>query len=360
MSRRLLHRRAAFRHPREGGDPAAFDETPPGFRFRGNDRFKYATRVLQIVALALLAASTAVAQSWPTQPIKLIVGFTPGTGIDIIARTVGQKLQERLGQPVIVENKPGASGNIGSESVARAKPDGYTLLVTVSTFVMNPSLYKSLPFDPSKDFAPISLAAWGSLALCVPLSAKIETVAQLVAAAKAAPGKLNYASPGVGTPHHLSMELFKNITGTDIAHVPYKGTAGAITDLLGGQVNAMFVPIHVALPHVRSGKLKALALGSPKRHPTAPDLPTLAELGVPGVEVDMWYGFMAPQGTPRDVVARLNAELRSIVALPDIQSSFATQGLDPATSSPEEFQAIMERDTVRWAKVVQQARITGE
>ncbi len=313
-----------------------------------------------IVCLLLLGVAGALAQSWPAQPIRLVVGFTPGTGIDIIARSVGQKLQERLGQPVVVENKPGASGNIGTEAVARAKPDGHTLLVTVSTIVMNPALYKSLPFDPLKDFAPISLTAWGSLALAVPGSAKTDSAARLVAAAKAAPGKLNYASPGVGTPHHLAMELFKNVTATDITHVPYKGTAGAITDLLGGQIDAMFVPIHVALPHVKSGKLKALALGSAQRHPTARDLPTLAELGIPGVEVDMWYGFLAPQGTPREVIAKLNAELKAIIALPDIQSSFAAQGLDPATSSPEEFQAVMERDTARWARVVNQAKITGE
>ena len=312
-----------------------------------------------LAALAL-AIPAAFAQSFPVQPIKLIVGFTPGTGIDIIARSVGQKLQERLGQPVVVENKAGASGNIGTEFVARAKPDGYTLLVTVSTFVMNPSLYKGLPFDPVKDFAPISISAWGSLLLAVNPGTKIDSVAQLVLAAKANPGKLNYGSPGIGTPHHLSMELFKNVTGTEIAHVPYKGTAGAITDLLGGQIDAMFLPIHVAMPHVKSGKLKALALGSAKRHPTAPELATLAELGVAGIEVDMWYGFLAPQGTPRDIIAKLNAELRSILALPDIQASFATQGLDPATSTPEEFQAMIERDMVKWARVVQQARISAE
>ena len=317
-------------------------------------------KYLTFTCAMLLGVTAAFAQAWPSQPIRLVVGFTPGTGIDIIARSVGQKLQERLGQPVIVENKPGASGNIGTEAVARAKPDGHTLLVTVSTIVMNPALYKSLPFDPLKDFAPISLTAWGSLVLAVPGSAKIDSAAQLVAATKAAPGKLNYASPGVGTPHHLAMELFKNVTATNITHVPYKGTAGAITDLLGGQIDAMFAPIHVALPHVKSGKLRALALGSTKRHPTAPDLPTLAELGIPGVEVDMWYGFLAPQGTPRDVVAKINAELKAIIALPDIQSSFAAQGLDPATSTPEDFQAVMERDTARWARVVSQAKITGE
>jgi tripartite-type tricarboxylate transporter receptor subunit TctC len=316
--------------------------------------------LLRVIAVFALTISVALAQTYPAQPIKLIVGFTPGTGIDIIARSVGQKLQERLGQPVVVENKAGASGNIGTEFVAHAKPDGYTLLVTVNTLVMNPALYKALPFDPVKDFAPISVAAWGSLLLAVAPGAKIDSAAQLVQAAKANPGKLNYGSPGIGTPHHLAMELFKNVTGADITHVPYKGTAGAITDLLGGQINVMFVPIHVALPHVKSGKLKALALGSAKRHPTAPELATLTELGIPGVEVDMWYGFLAPQGTPRDIIAKLNAELKTILALPDIQTSFATLGLDPATSTPEEFQTMIERDAVKWARVVQQARISAE
>jgi tripartite-type tricarboxylate transporter receptor subunit TctC len=316
--------------------------------------------LLRVIAVFALTIAVALAQTYPAQPIKLIVGFTPGTGIDIIARSVGQKLQERLGQPVVVENKAGASGNIGTEFVAHAKPDGYTLLVTVNTLVMNPALYKALPFDPVKDFAPISVAAWGSLLLAVAPGAKIDSVAQLVQAAKANPGKLNYGSPGIGTPHHLAMELFKNVTGADITHVPYKGTAGAITDLLGGQINVMFVPIHVALPHVKSGKLKALALGSAKRHPTAPELATLTELGIPGVEVDMWYGFLAPQGTPRDIIAKLNAELKTILALPDIQTSFATLGLDPATSTPEEFQTMIERDAVKWARVVQQAKISAE
>jgi tripartite-type tricarboxylate transporter receptor subunit TctC len=316
------------------------------------------------IALVALATHVHAQGAYPSQPIRLIVGFTPGTGIDIIARSVGQKLQERMGQPVVVENRPGASGNIGTDLVAKAKPDGYTLLVTVSTFVMVPGLFKSLPFDPVKDFEPISLSAWGTLLLAASPSANIHSVAELVQAAKANPGKINYGSPGVGTPHHLAMELFKNVTGTEITHVPYKGTAGALTDLLGGQIGVMFVPIHVALPHVKSGKLVALAVGSPKRHPAAPDLPTLAEAGVPGAEgvagVDMWYGFMAPKGTPREIVMKLNAELKSIMALPDIQQSFSAQGLDPATSTPEEFATLVERDIARWTKVIAEAKIQPE
>ena len=319
-----------------------------------------AVAIVAIAGACLLATAEATAQTWPSQPVKLIVGYTPGTGIDIIARSVGPKLQERLGQPFVVENKAGASGNIGSELVARSKPDGHTLLVAPGTMVMVPALFKSLPFDTVKDFTPVSLAAVGSLLLVAAPSAGIDSVAQLVSMSKANPGKLNYGSPGVGTPHHLAMELFKNVTGASITHVPYKGTAGAITDLLGGQISVMFVPIHVALPQVKAGKLKALALGSAKRHPTAPDIPTLAELGVPGVEVDIWYGFLAPASTPREVVARLNAELKAILALPDIQSSFAAQGLDTVTSTPEEFAALIERDIPRWARVVREAKIAAE
>ena len=322
--------------------------------------FNLARRFRAWPLFLFVICSTAFAQSYPSQPIKLIVGFTPGTGIDIIARTVGQKLSERVGQPVVVENKPGASGNIGTDLVAKAKPDGYTLLVTVSTFAMVPGLFKALPFDPLKDFQPISVAAWGSLLLAATPGAKITSVEQLIREARANPGKLNYGSPGVGTPHHLAMELFKNITGTRITHVPYKGTAGAITDLLGGQISVMFVPIHVALPHVKAGKLVALAVGGAKRHPTAPDVPTLVEQGVSTLEVDLWYGFMAPRETPRPIVDKLNGELKAILALPDIQSSFAAQGLDPATSTPEEFQSLVERDIARWGKVVADAKITAE
>ena len=319
-----------------------------------------AVAVAAFAALAALAPTNAVAQAWPSQPIRIVVGYTPGTGNDIIARAVGQKLSDRLGQPVVVENKPGASGNIGSELVARARPDGHTLMVAPATFVMVPSLYKSLPFDTVKDFAPISLAANGQLLLCATPSAGIDSVAQLIKAAKDNPGKLNYASPGIGTPHHLAMELFKNVTGASITHVPYKGTAGALTDLLGGQVGVMFVPIHVALPHVKTGKLKALAIGSPKRHPNAPDVPTLAEVGAPGVEVDIWYGFLAPASTPRDVITRLNTELKAILAMPDIQQSFATQGLDSVSSTPEEFASLIARDIPRWARVVRESKIPAE
>ena len=293
-------------------------------------------------------------------PLKLIVPFTPGTGIDIVARTVGPRLSQRLNRPVVVENRAGASGNIGTEAVVRAPADGNTLLVSVNTLVMNRGLYPQLPFDPVKDLVPVALTSWGQLILVATPSTGFKTAADLVAAAKARPGRLNYASPGVGTPHHMSMELFKQTAGVYLTHIPYRGTAQAVTDLLGGQVDAMFLPIHVALPHVRSGKLLALAIGSDKRHALMPDLPTLKEAKAGDVNVDMWYGIFAPPGTPADQVQKLNQELKDILGAPEVRTAFQTQGMDPATSSPEEFRRLVATDAERWARLVRAANIKAD
>lgn len=309
----------------------------------------------------LLAASLgAVAQPAAQAPLRLIVPFTPGTGIDLIARTVGPKLAERLGRPVVVDNRAGASGNIGTEAVVRAAPNGQTLLVSVNTLVMNRSLYPKLPFDPVKDLTPVTLTSWGQLLLVAHPGTGYRTAGELVAAAKARPGRINYASPGVGTPHHLSMELFKATAGVFITHIPYRGTGPALTDLLGGQVDAMFLPIHVALPHVRSGRLVALGLGSGKRHALLPQVPTLAEANAGNVNVDMWYGIFAPPGTPADFVARLNRELKDILALPDVRAAFETQGMDPASSTPDDFRRLVEQDAARWAQLIKTQNITAE
>lgn len=309
----------------------------------------------------LLAASLgAAAQPAAQAPLRLIVPFTPGTGIDLIARTVGPKLAERLGRPVVVDNRAGASGNIGTEAVVRAAPNGQTLLVSVNTLVMNRSLYPKLPFDPVKDLTPVTLTSWGQLLLVAHPGTGYRTAGELVAAAKARPGRINYASPGVGTPHHLSMELFKATAGVFITHIPYRGTGPALTDLLGGQVDAMFLPIHVALPHVRSGRLVALGLGSGKRHALLAQVPTLAEAKAGNVNVDMWYGIFAPPGTPADLVARLNRELKDILALPDVRAAFETQGMDPASSSPDDFRRLVEQDANRWAQLIKTQNITAE
>ena len=311
---------------------------------------------LSTAALALSAS----AQSYPTRPIKVIVPFTPGTGMDTIARTVGPKLSEKLGQPVVVENKPGASGNIGADAVAKSSPDGYTLMISANTLVMAANLYPSVPYDVLKDFSPVSLAAWGTLLLVTNPKANIDSVATLRSRAKAAPGKITYGSPGVGTPHHMAMEMFKEITGVDLLHVPYKGSAGAVTDLLSGEINVMFLPIHVAMPHVKAEKLKALAVSSAKRHPTAEGIPTLIELGVKGADVDMWYAFFAPKGTPNPIVTKLNTELRAILALADVREVFGKQGLDAAFSSPQELQERMKRDHVRWGEIIRKNNIRAE
>jgi tripartite-type tricarboxylate transporter receptor subunit TctC len=290
----------------------------------------------------------------------VVVPFTPGTGMDIIARNVGPKLSDRLGQPVVIDNRPGASGNLGAELVAKSAPDGYTLMISASPLVMAPHLYRNVPYNPLADFAPISLAAWGTLLLTAHPGTKINSVADLVAQAKASPGKITYASPGIGTPHHMSMELFKDLTGTNLLHVPYKGSAGAVTDTLGGQINVMFIPIHIATPFVKSGKLKGLAVGSAKRHPSIPDLPTLQEVGVKGADVDMWYGYFGPKGTSGAAVSKLNSELRAILALPEVKTALGNVGMDAASSTPVEFAELMKREDARWAAVIKKNNITAE
>jgi len=296
----------------------------------------------------------------PDQPIRLVVPFTPAGGPDIIARFVAERLSPKLGQPVMVENIPGASGNIGSQQVARARPDGQTLMSSVNTLVMNASLYKNLPYDPVADFAPLGLTAWGSLVLVAHPSQEPNTLAELVAAAKAAPKTLTYGSPGVGTPHHLSMALMEIASGVVLVHVPYKGSAGAVQDLLGGQIGYMFLPVQVSAPHIRAGKLKAIATGSPERLPQFPDVPTLNESGLKGVDVDMWYGFFAPKGTPTDVVTRLNQEIVAILDSPEARTAFEAQGLIPATSTPAALAEIVVRDRARWADVVAKRGIQPE
>jgi tripartite-type tricarboxylate transporter receptor subunit TctC len=311
------------------------------------------------LAIALLCGA-ASAQTYPARPIRVVVPFTPGTGMDIIARNVGPRLSDRLGQPVVVDNRPGASGNLGAELVAKSAPDGYTLMISGNPLVVSPHLYRNVPYKPLADFAPISLAAYGTLLLAAYPGTKINSIADLIAQAKASPGKITYASPGIGTPHHMSMELFKDLTGTNLLHVPYKGSAGAVTDTLGGQINVMFIPIHIAMPFVKSGRLKALAVGSAKRHPTAPDLPTLTEVGVKGADVDMWYGYLGPKGTPDAVVSKLDGELRAILALPEIRTALGNVGMDATSSTPAEFAALMKREDTRWAAVIKKNNITAE
>jgi tripartite-type tricarboxylate transporter receptor subunit TctC len=318
------------------------------------------TNKLIHLLLGWALAGLAAAQSWPTQPIKIIVPFTPGTGMDTIARTVAPKLAERLGQPVLVNNVPGASGNIGADQVAKAAADGYTLLMGANTMLMASQLYKNVPFDPLRDFAPVTMAAYGTLMLVANPKTGIKTLSELIAQARARPGSISYGSPGVGTPHHMAMELFKVQAGLFMLHVPYRGSAGYTTDLLSGEVNVGFLPVHVAQGFVQGGKLHALAVGSTKRHPVATGVPTFEEQGVRGVDVDLWYAFFLPARTPASIQQRLSSEIGAILRLPEVREVLGKAGLDAAVSTPEELQAVVRRDYPRWGEVIRRNRISAD
>ena len=316
-------------------------------------------RALLTAACCVLAPFT-MAQQWPAQTIRLIVPFTPGTGMDTIARTVSPRLSERLGQPVVVQNMPGASGNIGTDVVAKANPDGYTLLMGANTMLMASQLYKQVPFDPVKDFAPVSMAAYGTLMLVASPKSGIKSMAELLARARAKPGSIHYGSPGIGTPHHMAMELFKAQAQLFMLHVPYRGTAGYTQDLLSGELMVGFLPVHVAQGFVNSGRLVALVVGSPKRHPVAPTVATMEELGAKGVEVDMWYAFFAPGKTPAAVLGRLHQELAAILKLPEVRDALGRAGLDASASTPEELGVVVGKDFPRWGAVIKRNGITAE
>jgi len=307
--------------------------------------------------LPVMTRTTARAQS---RTIRLTVPFTAGTGPDLLARILGEELKERWNQAVIVENKPGASGNIGTEAVARATPDGNTLLVTVNTFVMNASLYRSLPFDPVTSFVPIIEIATGALALVVHPSINVNSFLELITLARSKPGKLNYASPGRGTPQHLAMELLKLTSKIDLTHIPYSGSAGAVRDLVGGHVSAMFLPIHTALPLAESGQIRILAVGSQMRAPRAPGVPTLAELGVTDFQVDWWCGVLAPAETPKAIIHRYNSVFNEILEQTGVRNTLEKQGLTASGGSPDKLAALISKDLLRWTKVVKDADIAPE
>ena len=310
---------------------------------------------------ACLAAPAVMAQApaWPTQPVKIIVPFTPGTGMDTIARTVQPRLAQALGQPVVVQNNPGASGNIGADLVAKSS-DGHTILMGANTMLMASQMYKNVPFDPIRDFQPVSMAAWGTLMLVANPRTNLKSMDDLVKAVKAKPGSISFGSPGVGTPHHMAMELFKARTGTFMLHVPYRGTAGYQQDLLSGEVNVGFLPVHIAAGLVKAGRLNALAVGSPKRHPVAPDVATCEELGIKGVEVDLWYAFFLPAKAPQAVTNRLNNELVAILKLPEVKEILGKGGMDAAFSTPAELGAVAVKDYPRWGEVIKRNNIVAD
>ena len=298
--------------------------------------------------------------TYPSQAIKIIVPFTPGTGMDTIARVVAPRLAERLGQSVVVQNQPGASGNIGADAVAKAAPDGHTILMGANTMLMAAQMYKNVSFDPVKDFSAVSMAAYGSLMMVANPKTGIKSVADLVKQVQARPGSISFGSPGVGTPHHMAMELFKLETNTFMLHVPYRGTAGYTQDLLGGELNVGFLPVHIAQGFVKNGRLNALALGSTKRHPVAADVPTFEEVGVKRIDVDLWYAFFVPSKTPAAVVTRLNTEMAAILRQSDVKELLGKAGLDAVASTPAELAAIVAKDYPRWGTVIRSKQISAE
>jgi tripartite-type tricarboxylate transporter receptor subunit TctC len=308
---------------------------------------------LCLATLLLASAFSSHAQAWPTKPIRLVVPYPPGGSADILARSIGQKLSDGLGQQVVVENRPGAGTAIGAEAVAKAAPDGYTILLgTVSSHAINPALTPGLKYDPVKDFAPVSLVASIPFALIVHPSLPATSVKELIALAKAKPGSLNFSSAGSGTSNHLAGELFKSMTGTFMVHIPYKGSAPALNDLIAGQVQLMFDLVLTTAPHVKSGAVRALAVTGRERSSALPGVPTVAESGVPGYEVSAWFGFFAPAGTPPAVVNALNAETVKTLRLPDLRERLASQGADAVTNSPEQFSALVREELAKWTRVV--------
>jgi len=303
-----------------------------------------------------LVAGAAAAQQWPSKPIKWVVPFAPGGTTDILARTIGEKLSVTLGQPIIVDNKPGAGGGVGADQVAKSPADGYTIMGgTISTHAINASLYSNLPYDPVRDFAPITLIVRVPNMLVVNPELPAKDVRELIALLKASPGKYSFASSGNGTSQHLSGELFKTMTGVEMQHIPYRGSPPALADVVGGQVAMTFDNITTAWPLVKGGKLRALAVTTAKRSPIAPDVPTLAESGLPGYEIGSWQGVFAPAGVSTEIVKRLNTEIVRIINAPDVRQKLVDMGAEPAPNTPEEFAAMVKAEVAKWADVVRKS-----
>jgi len=311
-------------------------------------------RKLAVLAVSLLAAGAALAQSYPTRAIHIVAPFPAGGGYDFLSRLIGQEMSKSFGQPVVVENKSGANGNIGTDAVAKSAPDGYTLLMGGnSPLALNVALYPKLPYDPQKDFAPIARVATQPNLLAAHPKVPVKSVAELIQYAKANPGKLTYGTAGNGSPQHLAAEQLKRMAGIDMVHVPYKGAAPNAAALLAGEVSIAFNIILLPLPHVQAGRLTGLAVASAKRSPLAPDLPTMTELGYP-IDIDTWYGLLAPAGTPKEVVARLNAETVRILNLPELKERTRAQGIELGGSTPEEFASFLGGYIATWTKAIRE------
>ncbi|AIJ48448.1 MFS transporter [Comamonas thiooxydans] len=313
------------------------------------------------LVIAFLGHTAVAQENYPAKPVTLVVPFTPAGSNDVIARVVGQRLSQIWHQPVIVDNKPGAAGSIGTDQVAKASADGYKLLITNNnTMSINPMLLPNTPYAVARDFAQVTQLGTVPVVLVVNSNLKVTTVKELVALAKISPGKLSYASSGSGSPQHLSAELFKSMTGTDIAHIPYKGAAPAITDMLAGQVDLQFGAINSLLPHIRSGKLRALAVGGTRRASLLPNVPTMAEVGLPQYDSEIWLGLAAPTGTPSAVIKRINADVSRVLEESGVKEKLAEQGIEARSSTPQEMTQLVERDTARWASVIKGAGIKAD
>ena len=313
-----------------------------------------------IVALLATVATSVLAQGYPAKPARVVVPYPPGGPTDIVARVVSQKLSEQMGQQFVVENRPGAGGNIGAEAVAKSPGDGYTLLVATTAHAINPSLFKGLGYNLTKDFAPVSQLTSGPLVIVANPSLPAKSVQELIALAKAKPGTLNYASSGNGQSTHLSAELFATMAGIKLNHIPYKGSAPALTDVMGGQIPLMMSSMLSVLPHVKAGKLKLLALSTAKRSPALPDVPTVAESGLPGYEATLWYGIVAAAHTPAPVLSRLSGEIEKTMRDADIVEKLARQGVEPYYYGPQEFAARVRTEIPKWTKVIKEAGVRAE
>jgi tripartite-type tricarboxylate transporter receptor subunit TctC len=321
--------------------------------------FALTRRACAIAALSLIACG-AEAQAWPSKPVTLVVPFPPGGTTDVLARALAEKLTASLGQTVIVESKPGAGATLGADFVAKSKPDGYTLLMGAVHHTIAPSVFKKLPYDLQKDFAPVTTVAMVPNVLTVSAANPAKTVAELVAQAKAAPGKLNYGSNGNGTAQHLIGTQFESANGIEIAHIPYKGSGPLVTDLIGGQVTMSFDTVTPVLPHIKAGKLKALAVTTGKRSSALPEVPTLAEAGVKGIDTGTWFGLLAPAATPKEIVARLNTDVVKLLAQPEFRKQLEAIGAEPVGNSPEQMARQIKDDSEKFARLVKDAKVVIE
>lgn len=315
------------------------------------------TATVLLTAAFTALPCVALAQAYPTKPIRLIVPFAPGGVADVVGRTLTPRLAEALGQPILVDNRGGAGGTLGTAVGAKSPPDGYTLILPAASHATTPGLYKKLPFDPVKDFAGVAQLVTVPYILVVHPSLPARSVKELIALAKTKPGELTYGSAGNGSSNHLAGELFKTMSAANIVHIPYKGSGPAMTDLLGGHLVFMFDAINTSLPHMKTGRIRALGIGTLKPSRVAPDLPTIASQGLPGYEANTWIGVLAPAGTPRDVINQLNSQIVKILKMPDIQERLSSQGAEPVGSSPEQFDAFLSAEVAKWGKVIRDAKV---